>query len=120
MSTATNKSSTPQPMIFDRRPWTDWIIEVLDERPNPNECEGFYSRTRREGLECEEFTLNPKEDDFALFQVRLFDDGMVTSTTFAPAFVRVDPIEKRVIITLIPEDANIPPRIRRMPCFPAT
>lgn len=89
-------------MLFDRRPFTDWRIKLHCGKENPistRSLEGIYRGTWREGKECEQFTLLPKNKEYCLVQIRIFKDNTVTVESYAPCFVRIDNKKKLVTIT---------------------
>lgn len=95
-------------MIFNREPWTDWVIKVNEDknkeykevqRNNFHFFEAVYRTGFKHGKECEIFSLLPKEKfgvDFCFLQVRLFEDGNAEVENYVPFLVSVDS-EKKVV-----------------------
>ena len=74
-------------IIFNREPFTPWKIIILGrgldkedeeiEAEDPchhedMEFEFFYRTTRRDGRECEQFTIMLNEAEFVCFQMQIF------------------------------------------------
>lgn len=97
-------------MIFNREPWTDWVIKVNEDknkeykdvqRNNFHFFDAVYRTGFKNGKECEMFSLIPKEKfgvDFLFLQVRLFGDGTYEVENYVPFLVSVDSAKKVVTI----------------------
>lgn len=84
---------------FDRRPFTNWIIETLNI--DPEQFEGFYRTTFKDGKECEQFTLMPMDLEFVLVQIRIYKNGDILVSNFVGANVVVYKRKKRITIELL-------------------
>ena len=74
-------------MIYDRKPFTDWVVEVLDYEEE-GEFIGFYRTTFSDGKECEQFTLIYEHDsDELLVQVRIYKNGDIMVGNLVPSNV---------------------------------
>lgn len=93
-------------MLFERRPWSPWAIEILtfeEDKLTPDALfDGFYRTTIREGKECEQFTLLSKTSDLCLLQIRIFKNGDLTIESHPTTFTRVDRRKKRITVTCAP------------------
>lgn len=94
-------------IIYDRRPFTPWIIEMIkDEDGLWEEYEAVYRTTMRDGRECEQFTILEKESDYAPVQIQIFKNDEVNVSAFEAAFVTIKRRPKRIITVrfLLDED----------------
>ena len=87
-------------MLYDREPFTPWKIEVLDMK-DEEEFEGFYRTTYQNGMECEQFTLMPKDQIEALVQLRIYKNEDIMSTCHIPSNVVIHKRKKLVTIELM-------------------
>lgn len=88
-------------VIYDRRPFTPWIIEVIkDEDGLWEEYEAVYRTTMREGRECEQFTILENDSDYAPVQIQIFKNDEVRVCAFEAAFVTIKRRPKRIITIL--------------------
>jgi hypothetical protein len=85
-------------VIYDRRPFTPWIIEVIkDEDGLWEEYEAIYRTTMRDGRECEQFTVLETDSDYAPVQIQIFKNDEVNVCAFEAAFVTIKRRPKRII-----------------------
>ncbi|PDY14154.1 hypothetical protein COO16_04120 [Bacillus pseudomycoides] len=84
---------------FDRRPFTNWVVETINI--NPEQFEGFYRTTFKDGKECEQFSLMPIDLNFVLVQIRIYKNGDILVSNFVGANVVVYKREKRVTVELL-------------------
>ncbi|PFZ93745.1 hypothetical protein COL70_09020 [Bacillus pseudomycoides] len=84
---------------FNRKPFTDWVIETMDI--NSEQFEGFYRTTFKDGKECEQFTLMPVDRDEVLIQIRIYKNGDILVSNFVPANVVVYKRKKRVTVEFL-------------------
>ena len=88
-------------MIYDRKPFTDWVVEVLDYEEE-GEFIGFYRTTFSDGKECEQFTLIYEHDsDELLVQVRIYKNGDIMVGNLVPSNVMVYRRKKLITIELL-------------------
>lgn len=103
-------------IIFDRKPFTDWVI-MIKERYNDkdqeilyadrgilggildfNEFTGTYRTGTRDGKECEMFTLMARDAEYAYLWVNIFKNGNVEYVSHIPSVININKKSKQVEI----------------------
>lgn len=89
-------------LVFERAPYTDWVIELLPDQYNqPQTYTGSFRTTYCEGKECEQFTLYLEDIDITLAVIHIFGANRVVSYCYAPVSVEVNTRKKRITIQML-------------------
>jgi hypothetical protein len=89
-------------MWFDHHD-TDWEINLFtfdeDGRRPEDLFDGFYRTAHREGRECAQFTIMPKDSNLCIVQIRIFPDGEITIESHPSVFIRILWNKKQITVT---------------------
>lgn len=103
--------------IISRETFTPWKIVIIDrgvphKTMEENTIEGgncfeymefscTYRTTMKNGRECDQFTMMPEDDAYALLQIQIFKNGDINSFNVIPSEISVNKKEKRIDIRLL-------------------
>jgi len=93
-------------LLYRRSYWTPWQIEVHFHPGHlklKDGVSGVFRTTRSDGHECEQFSLITSDDlpEYCYAQVQIFESGDVTTFSYVPSEIRIDPKKKCITISIL-------------------